>query len=476
MGDNASPLVCIAHLVCGIAMLDVFRCMTVGMLMLAVSMCPSLADEASSELSVSGNDATATTPNILLILSDDQAWSDYSFMGHPHIQTPRLDQLARESLTYTRGYVPDSLCRPSLATIISGLYPHQHGIVGNDPPWDAMAKGIRRPPHNQPRYVKAREAYLRHIDAIDTLPEHLAKLGYRSLQTGKWWEGNPSRGGFTEGMTQGDFSRDGRHGDQGLTIGRTGIAPIENFLDSCKETATPFYLWYAPFLPHDPHNPPQRILDKYIDKTDSLPIAKYWAMCEWFDESCGQVLDAIESRGFSDNTIVMYVCDNGWINLPDKSAYAPRSKRSPNEGGIRTPIMIKWPGHVEPKRDDATLVSSIDLVPTALAAVGLDIPPELPGLNLIDAEKLSKREAIFGEIFEHDIQSQTDAAASLRYRWIIRDNYKLIDPSNRLPGEAVQLYDVLADPTEEHDLANEQLETVKRLQAELDAWWHPSTS
>ncbi len=75
-----------------------------------------------------------TKPNVVMILSDDQAYGDYSFMGHAHIQTPNLDALAARSLTFTRGYVPDSLCRPSLATIISGLYPHQHGIVGNDPP------------------------------------------------------------------------------------------------------------------------------------------------------------------------------------------------------------------------------------------------------------------------------------------------------------------------------------------------------
>jgi arylsulfatase A-like enzyme len=75
----------------------------------------------------------ASSPNIVLIISDDQAWSDFSFMGHPHIQTPNLDRLSRESLTFTRGYVPSSLCCPSLASIITGLYPHQHKITSNDP-------------------------------------------------------------------------------------------------------------------------------------------------------------------------------------------------------------------------------------------------------------------------------------------------------------------------------------------------------
>ena len=74
----------------------------------------------------------AAPPNILLILSDDQSWNDYSFMGHNQIKTPHLDKLAAESLTYTRGYVPAPLCRPSLASLFTGLYPHQHGITGND--------------------------------------------------------------------------------------------------------------------------------------------------------------------------------------------------------------------------------------------------------------------------------------------------------------------------------------------------------
>src|SRR5689334_9645874 len=72
-------------------------------------------------------------PNIVLIISDDQAWTDFSFMGHPHIQTPKLDHLAMESLTFPRGYVPSSLCCPSLASIITGLYPHQHMVTSNDP-------------------------------------------------------------------------------------------------------------------------------------------------------------------------------------------------------------------------------------------------------------------------------------------------------------------------------------------------------
>ncbi|MCA9270978.1 MAG: sulfatase-like hydrolase/transferase, partial [Planctomycetales bacterium] len=189
--------------------------------------------------------ADASRPNVVMIISDDQAWTDYGFMGHPAIKTPNLDKLARESATFTRGYVPSSLCRPSLATMVTGLFPHENGITGNDPP-----KGTDR------------MLMVKHIRACDTLPRLLAKRGYRSLQTGKWWEGDPvADGGFTHAMTHGDPKRGGRHGDLGLKIGREGLAPIGKFLDDCGDN--PFFIWYAPFLPHSPHNPPARLLEKY---------------------------------------------------------------------------------------------------------------------------------------------------------------------------------------------------------------------
>jgi uncharacterized sulfatase len=99
-----------------------------------------------------------------------------------------------------------------------------------------------------------------HIDPLPTLPKMLKEVGYVSFQTGKWWEGNFSRGGFDEGMTRGFPEPGGRHGDEGLAIGRETMQPIDDFIDRNKER--PFFIWYAPMLPHDPHTPPQALLDK----------------------------------------------------------------------------------------------------------------------------------------------------------------------------------------------------------------------
>jgi arylsulfatase A-like enzyme len=411
---------------------------------------------AASLLALSACQATSTSPsgrppNVVLIISDDQAWGDFGFMGHPAIKTPNLDRLAERCAVFPRAYVPTSLCRPSLATMITGLYPHQHKITGNDPP-----PGVPR------------DRMLAHIAAVPTLPKLLATRGYQSLQTGKWWEGNCQCGGFTAGMTEGDPAHGGRHGDDGLRIGRETMQPIFDFVTACGDS--PFFLWYAPFLPHQPHNPPERLLAHYRAPDRSEHIARYFAMCEWFDETCGQLLDHLAERGLTDDTIVLFVVDNGWIQLPDKDAYAPRSKRSPYEGGVRTPILVSWPGHVPPGKHE-TLVSSIDLAPTILNACGVPVPGSLPGTDLVAIANGAEpaRTAVFGGIFTHDVADIDDPARSLLSRWVIDGAWKLIVPAGS--GAKTELYDVVADPTEREDRAAELPARVAELRAVLDAWW-----
>ncbi len=407
----------------------------------------------------------AERPNILYVISDDQAWTDYGFMGHDVIQTPHLDRLASQSATFTRGYVPASLCRPSLATLITGLYPHQHKIVGNDPLYEGNRRNQR---FRDPEYLANNERLIRRIEEVETLPRMLATVGYRSLQTGKWWEGQPSRGGFTAGMTHGDPEKGGRHGDVGLTIGRQGLEPIFDFIEESEDQ--PWFVWYAPFLPHSPHNPPERLLKKYTSPGKSAHVARYQAMCEWFDETCGELLTYLDEKGLAENTLVVYVTDNGWIQDPDSPRYAPRSKRSPYDGGLRTPIMLRWPTHIKPGRYRQTLVSSIDLVPTILAAAGVEPTEQMPGLNLIQVcrnKGETSREAVYGEIFDHDVPDVERPAAGLQYRWIVRGEWKLILPAGDEPAE---LYHITEDPHEARNLASEHPERVQALSAAINQW------
>ncbi len=144
-------------------------------------------------------------------------------------------------------------------------------------------------------------------------------------------------------MTRGFPEPNGRHGDDGLTIGRKGMKPIEDFLDQKTKSGQPFLLWYAPFLPHSPHDPPKRLLEKYQNQVNSIHVAKYYAMCEWFDETCGQLIDLLKARQVFDNTLIVYVGDNGWIQDPESPNFAPRSKQSPYEGGVGN--RSSFPGH-----------------------------------------------------------------------------------------------------------------------------------
>lgn len=403
-------------------------------------------------------------PNIVLIIADDQAWSDYSFAGHPDIKTPHIDRLADESLTFTRGYVPSSLCCPSLASIITGLYPHQHKITSNDPP--RSAEVARADSQRLADFRAGREIMCRQFEAVATLPRLLARDGHVSLQTGKWWQGDFSRGGFTHGMTKGD-----RHGDDGLGIGRVTMQPIYDFIAAAGRDAKPFLVWYAPMMPHAPHNPPERLLTKYRAVAPSVSVARYWAMVEWFDETVGHLLKHLDDEGLRDDTIVVYVTDNGWITDPVTGNYAPKSKQSPYEAGLRTPIMIRWPEQVKPRRSDA-LASSIDLVPTLLAAIGLERPPGLEGINLLDESAVQARQSIFGECFTHNSRDLDDPAASLRWRWMIEGDWKLIVPAPQNEGAAsIELYNLADDPTEDINVAAAHTAQAESLRAKLDAWW-----
>ena len=453
-----------------------------------------------------GGELPSGPPNIVVIISDDHGWPDYGFMGHPVVQTPNLDRLASESLAYTRGYVPAPLCRPSLATIATGLYPHQHGITGNDPPGETL-RATRTP--------EARASMERVFAQNDSVMELLARSGYVSHQSGKWWEGNPTSHGFTAAMTHGDVSRRGRHGDDGLAIGREGMQPIFDFVEFAvlgpaaefivEYEPKPFFVWYAPFLPHTPHNPPDRLLDQYRLPERPERVASYYAMVAWFDETVGQLLDFLDSKMPSQTapglphpripsnldrlkeTVVLYVADNGWLPTENRADQATaRAKMSPYELGVRTPIMVRWPGKVEPRRDDTTLVSSIDLVPTILEVAGIEPPLALPGVSLLDREALSRRKQVFGATFAHTAVDVLNPVANLKYRSVVReDGWKLIQPYE--PNKDVtmlrrgdiadwmrfnpELYNVIEDPAETQNLAADRPELVTELRAALRDWW-----
>ncbi len=414
-------------------------------------------------------DTTKESPNIVLILSDDQAWTDYGFMGHDHIQTPNIDRLAQNSRSFTHGYVPASLCRPSLASLITGLYPHQHGILGNDPVIPEREKYKWGEEYLQLR-AKHNQSLINNFEELKTLPDLLQNSDYISYQVGKWWEGNHSVGGFDQGMTHGNPEKGGRHGDEGLKIGRNGMDTVYHYINQAVEKDKPFFLWYAPFLPHRPHNPPDSLLQKYLSVAPSKHVAAYWAMCELFDYTCGQLMDFVTDKGLEENTIFIYVCDNGWVQMENDGSYTKNSKRSPYDFGIRTPVMFKWTGNIKPQMDTLSIVSSTDIVPTVLGLLNIEKTESMHGINVLDEEELSEREAVFGEIYAHDF---TSIDSSLYYNIVITNPYKLIIPNNEnKPQDSLMLFDIMNDPYEKNNLAKEKPEVVKELVKNQKDFWN----
>ncbi|MGI6458267.1 MAG: sulfatase [bacterium] len=388
-------------------------------------------------------------PNVILIISDDHAFTDYGFMRHSTVQTPHIDRLASEGVVFTRGYVTTALCCPSLSTLLTGLYPHQHKITGNDP--------VNK---------DERHLWFHAFEQCPRLPALLSEAGYVSFQTGKFWMEHYSRAGFTDGMTV-----EGRHGGAGLEIGRSTMQPIYDFIDQAQRDNKPFFVWYAPFLPHTPHNPPEHLLEKYQSAGEN---AKYYAMCEWLDQTCGELLAYLDRQNLDENTIVIYLADNGWTQP---------YKGSPYELGVRTPVIIRRSGHLAPRMDTSHLASNIDIVPTILTACGLTPSPGMPGMNLLDTQQIAARDTIFLENYAHDMIRVDQPARSLRARSCIQDDWKLIlwqkeQPKVRTsgqpkPDEDIELYQLSVDPLETSNLADTHPEKVAQLTKRINDWWNP---
>ncbi|MDE2755464.1 MAG: sulfatase-like hydrolase/transferase, partial [Acidobacteriota bacterium] len=267
------------------------------------------------------------------------------------------------------------------------------------------------------------------------------------------------------------------NGDAGLTIGRQTLQPIHDFVDRAAAEGKPFFVWYAPFLPHLPHNPPRRHLEPYAEDS-RVPdhLAPYYACITWLDETVGDLLGALRQRDLLRQTLVVFVVDNGYVVDPENPNRSVRSKNTPFEQGIRTPILIGWEGQTSPGTH-AGLVSTIDLAPTLLAAAGIgEAGTELPGMDLMPVVRgratLPPR-PVFGEIYRGYAVELEQPEEEVLFRWVRWGNHKLILPEGS--DEGAMLFDLTADPNELNNLAgNPQLRSRRQeMERLLDGWWNP---
>lgn len=434
------------------------------------------------------------SPNVVMILADDQSYRDFGFMGNDLVHTPNLDRLAARSAIYPNGYVPMSVCRPSLATILTGLYPHQHGVHFNHPP--PGLKTMRSMSAADYRAARRKAEHL--VGDRPTIPRLLAEAGYVSFQAGKHWEGDFRNAGFTHGMTTAlpapkeDWTLGTRpqtngqlvahgNGDLGLAIGRRTMEPIADFVDEYAGRQ-PFLVWYAPFLPHTPFDAGPEFHQPYESKDVPRHLLPYYAEIARFDASVGTLMQIIDAKSLTDETIFVFICDNGF--QPDQRHEAradDRSKWSVDEDGLRTPILIASPRDVEPHAHNE-LVQAVDLLPTVLDAVGQTqrIPDDLPGISLwqsaVGNESLPDR-AAFGAIYPNDAKRLGAPEDRVRARWVRDGDWKLVVPGTSQPLEPA-LYNVVNDPDEEQNLVDDTTYASQRasLHQRLADWWTPHDS
>ncbi len=433
-------------------------------------------------------------PNIILLIGDDHGAPYFGFMGDQNVVTPNMDLLAENGVTFTQGHSTANHCRPSLRTLITGLHPVQYqqrlfDIMDEKRADDPDYKTFDDKERARWTTLKLAEG----MKQFDTIPKLLAELGYVSWQGGKWWENSYKNGHFTEGMTNGwdmdKFDKDDfffqMMGAEGVELGRTTMEPLFNFITDNKDK--PFFVWYGPALPHTPFDAPYKHAKYYEDKDISDSAKLYYSNITWWDYGVGQILDHVEEEGLLDNTIFVYINDNGWVqeaNIEYKQEDSDwhtdidfanggeKGKLGLYNQSFLTPVIFYWNNNLQKSFDTSTLVSMEDVFPTILDMAGVAKdrkPQDLPGFSLkpiLEGETLELRDAIVGYTHQRRDDTLVMGARAEGYyvrtdRWFFRW-YKDID--------LMELYDVRTDPHSEHNVIDAFPHLIGDFKTRIQAW------
>jgi arylsulfatase A len=412
----------------------------------------------------------AAKPNILLILTDDQGYGDFSIHGNPHLQTPHLDKLAETGVRFDRFFV-NSFCAPTRAALLTGRWPLRTGCHGVTHNREAM----------RPSEV--------------TLAEALRGGGYRSTCIGKWHNGEqypftPQGQGFDEffGFNNGHWNN---YFDTVLLRGAKHEATKGYITDVLTDEAmkfitanktSPFFCYLSYNAPHSPYQVPDRYFDKFKARGFDDRLAAFYGMCENIDDNVGRLLAHLDAERLAENTIVLFLTDNGGTaGVKTYNAGMRGGKTSVHEGGSRVPLFIRWPAAKWRPHVVKPIVSHIDLYPTLLDLCGVKAPagPRVDGVTL---RPLLERADAAGwperTLFTHNPIDESN-----RYPGAVRtQKYRLVREikgaaggsraqANDASARAWQLYDMENDPGQERDIAGAHPDIVKDLVARYDAWF-----
>ncbi len=443
------------------------------------SMKPYLAVFALLAASVSA----ARQPNILLIVSDDQGYMDLGSMGSSDILTPRLDTLAAEGVRLTSYYAAFPVCTPSRVALLTGRYPQRNGTYDNFRN-DRVNDGYRYPLYE---YAISPERILGTDTREVLLSQVLSEAGYATGVFGKWDLGSlqrylPLQRGFDDFYgfvnTGIDYWTHERYGvpsmylrnapterDKGLYTTDLFERETLRFIDEHK--ADPFFVYISYNAPHGASSldrgirgfvqAPGKCLDQY-PSPDGLAAErrhKFMAAVTCMDSSIGRVLDRIEEHGLRQDTIVIFVSDNGAGGGGDSGPLRGR-KGQMFEGGVRVPFLMRWPGKIAPGTVSDEFLTALEVFPMLVKAAGSSLPEdvELDGfdmLPILQGQAKSERESMFWE-------RQGEFGARLG-RW------KLVH-SRRGGG----LFDLSEDLAESNDLTKELPDVLKRVRRAYRDW------
>lgn len=415
-------------------------------------------------------------PNFIVVLVDDLGWRDWGCYGHPYHETPHLDRLAGESVKFTQAYASCPVCSPTRASLMTGRYPACLHLTDWIP-------GRKQWPTSRLLTV----AFEQELPLEETtLPEALKPLGYRSASVGKWHLGGngslPTDHGFHVNIA-GDHrgSPPGYFGPFNL-INLKGGTKSDLLTDRLTEEAghfiaenagRPFLLYLPHYTVHTPIQAPEALTEKYRRKIATMGMdgnPTYAAMVETLDNSIGRLREKVKATGVEGNTVWIVTSDNGGLRYEGKAA-KPVTDNSPArngkghlyEGGIRVPLLIRWPAVSKEGVEDATPVTTPDLFSTVLDIAGTRAPIAVDGRSLaplLRGKKL-KNEPLFWHYPHYSNQGGVPGGAIRDGEWKLIEFYE----DGRL-----ELFHLPSDPGEHLNLAEKHAVRAKELYGKLESW------
>ena len=413
---------------------------------------------------------TENRPNIIFLLLDDMGYADVGAYGNTYHRTPHIDRLAKEGMRFTDSYAAAPNCSPTRASILTGRWPARLGLT-------------QYLPGNVLPHAKLLQAELPLGLPLDetVIAEPLGAAGYATACVGKWHLGGgeylPEKRGFDESFASGHLGSHrtmfaphkwlkvpGAQAGDYLTDKLTAAA--ERFIE--ENRSNPFFLYMSYYAVHGPIQAKQSLIDSYAGRTDptNRNHAVYAAMVEGVDRSVGRLLALLERHGLASNTAIFFFSDNGGVPSRAFNGGFRSGKGYVWEGGIREPLLVRWPGVVQAGSVEDTPVSSIDFYPTLLEMTAAEDSEghTVDGTSLVPLLKQTgglERDTLYWHYPHYSNAGSAPTAAIRKGAWKLLEFYE---------DSHVELYDLSTDPAESKDLSSVEKKRAEAMQQELAAW------